>query len=239
MSTSSTRHARGGRERPVREAGAVAEPGEPDHARSARAGREPPAAVVAAAAGDRAEQQHRVEVDVRVEPGECHRGRHGASQGRAVPAGRLEGSRPAGPQQRPHAVPGEEGDAGPAHDVDHPRARARRSRRCRRPRRRSAPGRRARRPRRPARRADAPVPGAARRRSARRSRRSGRARTAGRPSWRRSARPDAKGAGSMKANERIDERLVLLHDATPRPARRPRWRSSSTARSRPRPATCT
>ena len=50
------------------EPGAVPQPGEPRDARDARAEGEPPAARRAVGAGDRAEQEDGVEVDVRVEP---------------------------------------------------------------------------------------------------------------------------------------------------------------------------
>ncbi len=93
MSTSSTRHdvveANSGRAsrapypRPVNQT----------DARDAGAEREPPPAGVAVGAGDRAEQQHGVEVDVRVEPGQRQRGADGGAAADAVAAGRLEGAR--------------------------------------------------------------------------------------------------------------------------------------------------
>ena len=65
-----------GARREVRDrARAVPQAGEPQHAAEHCTHREPPAPRVAVLVGDRAEHEHGVEVDVRVEPGQRERGR--------------------------------------------------------------------------------------------------------------------------------------------------------------------
>ena len=95
---------------------AVPESGEPQDAPEARAHREPPLARRAMVRGDRPEQEHGVEVDVRVEPGQGHRLHERAAQPRLRVGRRRQRLRAAGAPQRPDAVRREEGDAEPAHD---------------------------------------------------------------------------------------------------------------------------
>ena len=75
------------REHAAEEPRAVGEAEEPDEARDARTGREGPAAV-AVGVRDRAEQEHRVEVHVRVQPSEGEAGQHGCGEAGAPPGER-------------------------------------------------------------------------------------------------------------------------------------------------------
>src|SRR5262249_14410081 len=81
------------RQQPGGEPRAEAEAREPQRARDARADGEPPPAGTAVGVGDRAEQNHRVEVDMRVEPGERHDPAHcdRALTGSAAPPGQGRG----------------------------------------------------------------------------------------------------------------------------------------------------
>ena len=102
----------------LQEARAIAEREEPHKRRKHRAGTEAEPRIALVAAGNGAERDDRIQIDMRVEEGERQAGGGRLRQRRAATPVGLQRAGLPGATQRDQAIGGEEGGAGPGDDTD-------------------------------------------------------------------------------------------------------------------------